>query len=382
MVGFRLVMTRCQAVRGTSRRGIRPSLPPGGRRRRRLTDSRYGPSPRLVRRAQERSRCSGDFFRGLLATLLPLLLLSACAAPDSDPSNDGRLRIAFISKSYTDPFWLDAIDGAERAAEKLGVELLTHAAKDETHVVEQVQIVENMIQIGVDGIVLAPCDSNALAPAVLKANQAGIPVTVIDTGIREGDIVTFAATDNVLCGAMAADRLADRLSTGGKVGVIACPPSILPCREILSGFVEGLREYPALELVGSPLGVPFCDQSFNATTDLLTAHPDLAGLYIFGGPAVLCAAQAAGAFGRDLTVVGRGSIGRAGLGELQAVKRGELDAIVAQFPARMGYSGIDSVVKFRRGIESPPFTDTGVVLVTKENVDEFIRQIESGESLL
>ena len=321
-----------------------------------------------------------------VATLLPLLLLWACAAPGPDPAHDGRLRIAFISKSYTDPFWLDAIDGARRAAEELGVELLLHAAKSETHVVEQVQIVENMIQLEVDGIVLAPCDSNALSPAVFKVNQAGIPITVIDTGIAEGDIVTFAATDNVLCGTVAADRLADRLSDRGKVGVIACPPSILPCREIMNGFVEGLRKYPDLEMVGSPLGVPFCDQSFNATTDLLTAHPDLAGLYIFGGPAVLCAAQAAGAFGKnlgeDLMVVGRGSIGKAGLGDLEAVKRGELDAMVAQFPAKMGYSGVDSLVKFRRGFESPPFTDTGVVLVTKENVDEFIRQVESGEPLL
>ena len=154
----------------------------------------------------------------------------------------------------------------------------------------------------------------------------------------------------------------------------------------MSGFVEGLRKYPDLEMVGSPLGVPFCDQSFNATTDLLTAHPDLAGLYVFGGPAVLCAAQAAGAFGKDLggdlMLLGRGSIGKAGLGDLEAVKRGELDAMVAQFPAKMGYSGVNSVVQFRHGIESPPFTDTGVVLVTKENVDEFIRQIESGDPLL
>ena len=320
------------------------------------------------------------------ATLFPLLLFWACGAPGPDPAADGRPRIAFISKSYTDPFWLDAIDGAQRAAEELGVVLLLHAAKDETHVVEQVQIVENMIQIGVDGIVLAPCDSDALAPAVMKVNQAGIPITVIDTGISEGDIVTFAATDNVLTGTMAVDRLADRLGGQGKVGVIACPPNILPCREILSGFEEALPKYPGLEMVGSPLGVPFCDQSFNATTDLLTAHPDLDGLYIFGGPAVHCAAQAAGAFGKDLgddlMVLGRGSIGKAGLGDLEAVKRGELDAMIAQFPAKMGYSGVDSVVKFRRGIESPPFTDTGVVLVTKENVDEFIRQVESGEPLL
>ena len=321
-----------------------------------------------------------------LAILLPILLLCSCASPDPDPAADGRLRVAFISKSYTDPFWLDAIDGAQRAAEELGVELLLYAAKDETHVVEQVQIVENMIQLQVDGIVLAPVDSNALAPAVLKVNQAGIPITVIDTGISEGDIVTFAATDNVLCGTMAADRLADRLGARGKVGVIACPPSILPCREIMNGFVEGLGKYPGLEMVGSPLGVPFCDQSFNATTDLLTAHPDLDGLYVFGGPAVLCAAQAAGAFmtnrGGDLMVLGRGSIGKAGLGDLEAVKRGELDSMVAQFPAKMGYSGVDSVVKFRHGIESPPFTDTGVVLVTKDNASEFIRQIESGEPLL
>ena len=254
------------------------------------------------------------------------------------------------------------------------------STKDETQVVEQVQIVENMIQRGVDGIVLAPIDSDALVAAVLKANEAKIPVTAIDTGLSGGDTVTFAATDNRLCGTMAADRLAARLGGKGKIAVISCTQSVSTCRDLYTGFLERLKKYPEMDLVGAPLGVPFCDKTFDAVTDLLTAHHDLDGIYVFGDPSVLCAVKAAQAFGKnlggDFLVVGRGSVGKAGARDLEAVKRGELDAVVVQFPAKMGFAGVESIVNFHQGTSSPEFTNTGVALVTRENVDEFLAQID------
>ena len=65
------------------------------------------------------------------------------------------------------------------------------------------------------------------------------------------------------------------------------------CRDLYTGFLERLKKYPEMDLVGAPLGVPFCDKTFDAVTDLLTAHHDLDGIYVFGGPSVLCAVKAA-----------------------------------------------------------------------------------------
>ena len=157
-----------------------------------------------------------------VAPVLFLLLLALCLVTCQEKVSDGRLTVAFIPKSFTDPFWLDAIAGAERAAAEMGVELLVSSTRDETQVVEQVQIVENMILRGVDGIVLAPSDSDALVAAVLKANEAKVPLSTIDTGVSGGDTVTFAATDNILCAGMAVDRLATRLGGKGKIAAISC----------------------------------------------------------------------------------------------------------------------------------------------------------------
>ncbi len=317
---------------------------------------------------------------GRFTAVLLLSLLSACLVTCGEQVSEGRLTVAFIPKSFSDPFWLDAIAGAERAAEELGVELLVSGTKDETQVVEQVQIVEDMIQLGLDGIVLAPSDSDALVSAVLKANEAKIPLATIDTAVSGGDTVTFAATDNVLCAGMAADHLAARLGREGEVAAISCTQSISTCRDLYNGFVERLKDYPEMELVSTPLGVPFCDKTFDAVTDLLTAHPDLDGIYVFGGPSVLCAVKAAQAFGRDLgtdlLIVGRSSSGPAGERDLEAIRDGELDAAVVQFPGKMGFVGVESIVNFHRGTVSPAFTNTGTALVTKENVDEYLARIE------
>lgn len=314
------------------------------------------------------------------ASVLFLFLLSGCLVTCREQVSEGRLTVAFIPKSSSDPFWLDAITGAERAAEEMDVELLVSSTNYETQVVEQVQIVEDMIQLGLDGIVLAPSDSNALVAAVLKANEAKIPLAIIDTAVTGGDVVTFAATDNVLCAGMAVDRLAARMGGKGKIAAISCTQSISTCRDLYNGFVDRLKEYPGMELVGTPMGVPFCDKTFDAVTDLLTAIPDLDGIYVFGGPSVLCAVKAAQAFGRnlgtDLLIVGRSSIGQAGARDLKAIKEGDLDAAVVQFPGKMGFAGVESIVHFHQGTDYPEFTNTGTALVTRENVDEFLAQIE------
>ena len=137
-----------------------------------------------------------------LAFSLPVvaaLMTVGCGDRPSDGSgaSNPRLHVAFIVKSSTDPFWLDAIAGGRRAAEGLNIDIEVLTPIDESNIAEQVAMVEDVVQKGVDGIVLAPVDSDALVGAVEKANEAGIPVAAIDTGVNGGKLVTFSASDNI-----------------------------------------------------------------------------------------------------------------------------------------------------------------------------------------
>ena len=125
-------------------------------------------------------------------------------------------------------------------------------------------------------------DSDALVGAVERANEAGIPVAAIDTGVNGGKLVTFSATGNIRAAMMAADRLAERLGGSGKIAALACKQTISACRDLLAGFEQRLEKHPGLDLVGAPVAIPYCEKAYNVTTDLITAHPDIRGLFVFG----------------------------------------------------------------------------------------------------
>lgn len=105
-----------------------------------------------------------------LTAALSLLALSACGgAPNSDAAND-TLQIAVVPKGTTHEFWKSVHAGAEAAARDLGVEVIWKGPIREDDRAEQVQIVENFVVRGVDGIVLMPMDRKAL---VTPAEEAG-----------------------------------------------------------------------------------------------------------------------------------------------------------------------------------------------------------------
>ena len=314
-----------------------------------------------------------------LLLVVAALMTLGCSAPPSDESgtSPARLRVAFIVKSTTDPFWLHAIRGGRRAAEGLNIDLEVLSPIDEANIAEQVAMVEDVVQKGVDGIVLAPVDSDALVGSVERANEAGIPVAAIDVGVNGGKLLTLTATDNIRASIMAADRLAESLGGSGKVAALICKQTISSCRKMLVAFEKRLQDHPGLELVAAPVAVPYCEKAYNATTDLITAHPDLRGLFVFGGQANTCAPEAAMAVGKnpgkDLWIVAR----NAGEQELEAIQTGRLDATVAQFPENMGFAGVQSIADFHLGKPVPSFIHSGTELVTADNVEQYLSENSS-----
>jgi ribose transport system substrate-binding protein len=138
------------------------------------------------------------------------------AAKISDP----KYRIAVIPKGTTHEFWKSVHFGAQQAADELGaVEILWSGPKLESNRDEQITLVQGFVTKGVDGICLAPLDSQSLVPAVLEAQDAGIPTVIFDSGLDDEDAyVSYVATDNYQGGVLAAHRLAEVLGYKPKSG--------------------------------------------------------------------------------------------------------------------------------------------------------------------
>src|SRR5881227_327957 len=147
---------------------------------------------------------------------LALALLLACA-PACKRAASGSMTIAVIPKGTSHVFWQSIHAGAEKAARELGATIIWRGPLREDDRDSQVSEVEGFVSRGVAGIVLAPLDEAALAPPVADATRRGIPVVVIDSGLKGSDFISFVATDNRKGGYIAGNRLAALLPNGGKV---------------------------------------------------------------------------------------------------------------------------------------------------------------------
>ncbi|MCH2106841.1 MAG: substrate-binding domain-containing protein, partial [Planctomycetes bacterium] len=146
-------------------------------------------------------------------TLSLLLIAASCSADDTSD----KLQIAVIPKGTTHEFWKSVHAGAETAAQELGVEVLWKGPLIESDRNAQIQVVEDFVTRGVDGIVLMPLDRVALVRPAREAQQAGVPVIIADSDLDWDGRVSFVATDNKEGGRMGGEKLAELIGGEGKV---------------------------------------------------------------------------------------------------------------------------------------------------------------------
>jgi ribose transport system substrate-binding protein len=269
-------------------------------------------------------------------------------------------------------FWQGAILGCQQAAAELGpdkVELRFTTGLEDQKIEESITAFEDALTAGADGIVLAPADSVALIPAVQKANALGIPVVAMDTTVdKPAKLLSTVATDNFNGVMDATVRMIEALGGKGKFAIMTCPSTISTCRDITSGFVAAVEQFPEAEIVAMPLACPFRDKAYEACTDILIAHPDLAGVFGGSGQDGLGAAEALRDAGSSALVVSR----NCSMEELEAVEDGLLHACFAQFPRLMGYKGIMDLWAYYQGEEVTSYTDSGSDYVMKGRAQEYI----------
>jgi ribose transport system substrate-binding protein len=280
--------------------------------------------------------------------------------------------IAVIVKTVNSTFWQNVQKGADDAIKGASGHTMTfQGPASESAIADQVNLVENAINRGVAGIVLAPSDPDALVPAVKKAWEARIPVVLIDSQLAAGSeqyYQSFLSTDNKNAGELAAKALIERVGTEGKIAVMSYVAGAGSEIGRVGGFSDYIKANSKLEIVG-----PFYSQSqmataLNQTTDVLAANADLKGIFGANEPTAIGVGRALAQAGKAGSVV---AIGFDGNEDLQNfVKDGTLAGIAVQGSYQMGELGVQTLAKILNKETVEKFVDTGVVMVTKDNIDK------------
>ncbi len=289
---------------------------------------------------------------------------------------DKTYKIAVIPKGATHEFWKAMHAGAVKAQRELAatgvkLEVMWKGPLKEDDRDQQIQVVENFMTRRVDGMVLAPLDSQALVAPVVNAAKVGIPVVIVDSDLKSDKQISFVATDNHKGGALAAEQLAKLLGGEGNVILLryAIGSASTEARE--AGFLDALKKHPGLKLISSDqYGGATRETAYQASQNLLNRYGrDVQGVFAPNETTTIGMTKAL----RDLGK-GGGKVKMVGFDanaqSLQDLKSGDLQGIVVQNPFRMGYDGVLTVMKHLRGQPVEKRVDTGVTLVTQDNVNQ------------
>ena len=282
-----------------------------------------------------------------------------------------KLKIAVIPKGTTHVFWKSVEAGARAAGKELGVEIIWKGPLKENDRAQQIAIVEQFVQEGVSGIVLAPLDNTALQRPVAAAVGKKIPVVIFDSALKGEpgkDFVSFVATDNKKGGLLGGEHLGKLLNGKGKIVLLRYQVGSASTMEREEGFVEALARNPGLKLtVNNRYAGATAGEAKTAAMNIIDKLKEADGVFApnesstFGMLLALRQSNLAG----KIKFVGFDTSPPL----IEALQKGEIDALVAQDPTRMGYEGVKTLIASIQGKQVPRTVDTGVRLITRENMN-------------
>ncbi|MFC7404318.1 ABC transporter substrate-binding protein [Georgenia alba] len=289
---------------------------------------------------------------------------------DGGGGDGGGMQIALVSKGFQHQFWQAVQTGAEEQAEEMGVEVTFEGPASETEIDAQLQMLRSAIDRQPDAIGYAALDPEACVPLYEQAEQAGIPIVEFDAPCNSEYSQNLAATDSIAAGALAAEHMAEIIGGEGKIGIVGHSQINSTGVERRDGFVNEIEEnYPDIEIVDIQYGDGDHLRSADIAKTMISAHPDLAGLYGTNeGSAIgiVNAVQELGLPPGDITVVGFDS----GAAQIGAIESGAMAGAITQDPMGIGRSVVEAAVAAANGEELEDFTDTGSYWYDAENLND------------
>jgi len=281
------------------------------------------------------------------------------------------------------PFWIGCRKGMEAAAEQLGV-TAKYGGDPEYDVTKAIAAFEQIVATKPDGVLLTAISPEPFVEAINNASEAGVPVITFDTDSPNSNRLSYVSTDNYYLGEFLAKFFAEKLMNGegGTVGITGRPAQ-LNIRQRMDGFqAKVAANYPEIKIAGQVDNQGDLEKSTAATAALLAANPDIKYIFAADGIGATGAVQAVEDAGRtDIKIMTVDSTSDV----LDLIRADKLYGTVAQNTFNMGYNAMMQMFAYKHGLVNPfnnwkaeglsplaPYINSGVDIVTKDNVDAFV----------
>lgn len=319
----------------------------------------------------------------LLIVLMTILsVLSGCSSSSTtgeQAANEGgkgetndNYKFGIVLKQLNTEYWKMVMAGAKDAAKKYGVGVEFLGPTSENQYEQQIKMIEDQIATGVDALIVAPSQSEAVLPVFNSAHQKGISVLLVDSDANFDDKVSFIGTGNVEAAKLGGEFLSDKVKNGDKVAILRGQMGSKTFDERVEGFKSALKD-KNIEFVIQDAQHDR-EKSVNIMENILTANPDVKAVFAASDEMALGAVKALKNEGRtDIPVIGFDGTPNG----LAALQKGDMLANVAQNPYMMGYLSVETAYKAKQGEKVEKRIDSGAKVITKENVAEELEKIKT-----
>ena len=295
-------------------------------------------------------------------------LSAATLAGSASMAVADEVYIPLVSKGFQHQFWQAVKSGAEQAADEYNVTITFEGPDNETMVDRQIDMLAAALANNPKAIGFAALDSQAAIPLLKQANEKGIPIIAFDSGVDSDIPVSTATTDNLAAAGLAADKMAEKIGGKGKVAVVAHDQTSRTGIDRRDGFVNRMAEkYPDIEVVTVQYGQGDHLKSTEVTKAILTANPDLSGIFGTNEGSAIGVVNGVQELGTEgLVIIGYDS----GKAQKDAIKSGLMAGAITQNPVGIGYETVKAAVAALNGEEVPTLIDTGFYYYDASNIDD------------
>lgn len=292
-------------------------------------------------------------------------------APEA--AGDG-LVFKVIAMNAASPYWLSVKNGAEKAAEEMGseyggIKIEYVAPQEDTDTQKQLEMVENAISQGVDGILIAPCSPTVPHDAIVEAIDAGIKVIVIDQYLDPMDANGFFGMNGVNMCTELGEYIADNhLDGSGSYAEMVFNMTSLASIDRYNGFIAGITGiYPDMKDVGYQITESDINKTTSLVANVYQANPDLKCIFANNDRTALGVLNGI----KELGIEGQITVCAVdcNLDLLKAMREGTIAALSLQMPYNQGYEGTKKLISLVNGEEIEKESDSGSFLLTPDNMD-------------
>ncbi len=300
----------------------------------------------------------------ILVALVMLFSLSASA----------KEKVFVMVPKGVHPYYEPCYEGFAAAGKKFGVKT-EYVAPQDFQLPLQVKVIENLIVRKVDGIAISALDNEGLIDVIKQAMDAGIKIVCFDADAPSSERLSYIGTVNKTAGEVGAEQMVKYIGKKGDIAVLQGGLGASNLNMRFAGFKSKLAEIaPDMKIVAREDNEGKFELATNKTEALLGAYPSLKGVF---------SVSAEGAPGAAIAIEDAGKEGKIIIGgfddlpdTIEAIKAGTVQFCLAQMTYKMGWLSVTELLKACEGQKIPSEIDTGMMVITKDNADTYMKQMQ------